>query len=166
MYRFLTLLCLSLMLTVSVASGQDIYKHVGENGKVTYSNTPPTKRVDGREDKKAKKVTVQESTRGIEPAGKTGIASAKRAEQEGKAREAAASEARNGADDAKRALDTAKKAQKDGEAPLDSEWQTIAGGSRVPNEAYQERQKKLADAVKEAQQRFDEAQGVAQRKAN
>jgi hypothetical protein len=64
---------------------------------------------------------------------------------------------------AENALSAAKLAQQSGVAPLPGEMVGNAGGGVRPSEAYFARQQQLADDVKQAQARVDEA--VAARNA-
>jgi hypothetical protein len=154
-----SVLIVALFFAASNSLAQTIYKHVDEKGRVTYSNEPPAKRIDGSDASKAKvkPVTITESTKGIEPAGKTGLASAKAADDRRSARGAEADKVRGTVDEAQRELDAAKKAQADGKDPLDSEWQQ-AGTARIPSEAFTQRQQKLAEAVKAAEAKLEASQ--------
>ncbi len=161
--RFLFIVISALVATHS-AVAQEIYKHVDEKGKVTYSNEPPRKKVSGTDDKRSTKVTVAQPTKGIEPAGKTGLQSAQAIDAKNAARENVATKSKNEVAAAQSALEAAQKAKKDGAEPLEDEWQQ-ARGARVPSEAFNKRQQQLDDAVKSAQKTLDDAQEGARRNA-
>jgi hypothetical protein len=159
---------LSLMLALlycASAMAQTVYKQVDKDGKVTYTDKAPDK------DQAATKVDIDKNRNVATPLGTRSPAAAKAvADRKLKAREN--TEARFAAEleKAEAKLSQAKEDLAKGKDPQEDDWSTVGvasgrGAGRMLNEAYQERVKRLEDAVKQAEGDVARAQANYRRNA-
>jgi hypothetical protein len=156
-------LLLGVSLAASVASSQTttLYKHVDKDGKVTYTDKPPPKNEEPRKDgTSTKKLGMDNERNVIKAPPKSSDAPDTRAADNKRKKETAAKEKEY--EEARKAYDAARAAFEAGKDPRDDEWRTVGvskgSPARVPNEAYEERIKKLEAAVTAAEQRLREAE--------
>jgi hypothetical protein len=139
---------LTFMLAAASATAQTVFKSTMPDGKVVYGEKPVAgaKKVD-----KIDPPPAQTGTTTITPQEKA------RAEQSSKpAFGAAAANPGRARDDAQKALQDAEAAREAGKEPLPGERQGLKGGGSRLNDAYQERQKSLDDAVEAARKRVND----------
>lgn len=143
------------------AQTSTLYKHVDKDGKVTYTDKPPAKDEAERKDGAAtKKLGMDNERNVIKSTPKSSDAPNTRAADNRKKNEAAAAEKTY--EEAKKAYEAARAAYESGKEPRDDEWRTVGvskgAPARVPNEAYEERIKRLEAAVAAAEKQLREAE--------
>ena len=143
---------LALVLAVTGAAAQTMYKSTMPDGRVVYSEKPApgAARVDTIAPPPA-----QTGVTGLTPEEK------QRAQQQAQQRAAAAASSapsQKGVEEARKQLQQAEAARDAGKEPLLTERSGIAGGGSRLNEAYFARQKALEEAVNAARKRLTEAQ--------
>lgn len=164
-----------LLVALAAVSGlhaQQLWKYVGKDGKVTYSDKPPKPGEKAEEVKNDPRVNILETPKATKDGatGKSGAPSqalkdvnsraAARADQRDKLREAV--------DSAREELESAKKALEEGRDPLPEEVQIVVGrnkdgaptgknaGIRKPE--YYKRIEGLEEAVKKAEAALETAE--------
>jgi len=136
----------ALAFTATCAHAQTLYRSTMPDGRVVLSDRP----IPG-----ARRVEeIAPRTGNVVPA----LPGAPQAAEDGAARAEELAEARRALVEAMRAREAAREAARKGEEPLPGERTGIAGGGSRLNEAYWERQRALARAVEEAEQRVREAE--------
>jgi len=143
-------------LAAAAPVGAQVYRSVGPDGRVLYSDRPPA---DARE----ARVIEAPPAPPAPPAG----ANARRAEenrqyqqllQRGREQSAATDRARAEMDAAQTSLEQARKRLTEGAEPAPGERLGTAGGASRLGDAYFERQAALERAVREAEERLTKAQ--------
>ncbi len=162
MRRMIALLALlGFAAAVAQAQTSTLYKHVDKDGKVTYSDKPPPKDEEARKDGTASKKLGMDNERNvIKSTPKSSDAPNSKAADNRKKNESIAKE--KAYEDARKAYDAARAAYESGKEPREDEWRTVGvskgSPARVPNEAYEERIKRLEAAVAAAEQQLREAE--------
>ena len=136
------------------AAAQTIYKSVMPDGKITYGNAP----VKGAATVESIQPTLPPPTEGGTAPNARETAEARTAERAPSTLDDKWKVVEQEIRDAQAALAAAKANAEAGVAPIAGEMVGNAGNPFVrPSEAYSARQKQLADRVREAQARVDEA---------
>jgi len=138
-------LCLSALLS-SHAAAQTLYKSVMPDGSVVYGDKPAPGAAKVEEPK------IDTSTKGLGGTTAREAEALKELETSRGKREAAGAKLQA----AEEALRRAEAARAAGKEPLPSERIGTAGGASRLNDAYEARQKKLNDAVQNAQRNVDQ----------
>jgi Domain of unknown function (DUF4124) len=152
------------LLYCASAMAQAIYKQVDKDGKVTYTDKAPDK------DQPATKVDIDKNRNVATPLGTRSPAAAKGvADANLKAREMSEARFARELEKAEARLSKAKEDLANGKDPQEDDWSTVGVASgragRMLNEAYQERVKRLEDAVKQAEGDVARAQANYRRNA-
>lgn len=136
-------------------SGQPVYKSIGPNGEVIYSSRPPetgvpVDRIELDPGPSAEAQAAAEA-RMREMAAQAERMAAARTSDQRKQQQRRVEEARDAVAEAQAALEEAKKRDDP------SDWQTLAGGGRVPSAAYQQRLEAAEQRLRKARQRLERA---------
>jgi Domain of unknown function (DUF4124) len=147
---------IALLLAMSfTVSAQTVYKQVDKEGKVTYTDKPPS------EEQAAQKVDIDTERNIAKPLGN----------RPGQAKESADSQLKRRADSdaafekevaqARAKLDLAKDELEKGREPQEDDWKTVGAQAgkpaRILNEAYFDKVKQLEEAVRQAEEELDKA---------
>jgi hypothetical protein len=149
--------CLPMIVLLALAAGgaaaQTIYKSVMPDGRISYGNAPVKGAV------KVEPITVEAVPSSDSPASanRDSASAASRVREDLRSEDAQWAKASQEIRSAQDALNAAKLAQQSGVEPLPGEMIGNAGGGVRPSEAYLARQKQLAEQVRQAQARVDEA---------
>jgi hypothetical protein len=138
------------LLAMSFAvSAQDIYKQVDKDGKVTYTDKPPSK------EEASQKVDINTERNVAKPLGSRPRQARELADSQLKHRADTEATLEKEIERARARLDLVKEELEKGKEPLDEEWMTggVQGRTfRRPNEAYYERVKRLEESVRMAEE--------------
>jgi hypothetical protein len=142
------------MLALSfAASAQTVYKHVDKDGKVTYTDTPPSN------DQAAQKVDIDTERNIAKPLGSKPLQAKQSADSQLKRRADAEATLEKEIERARARLDLAREELEKGKEPRDEEWMTGGVQSGRPfrhlNEAYFERVRRLEESVRQAEEELD-----------
>jgi len=149
-----TTLIVLLALAASGAAAQTIYKSVMPDGRIIYGNAP----AKGAANIEQIQLTLPPPVEGATSATPQAPPDANQSDRAPASRDAKWSTAEEEIRDAQAALSQAQANAKAGVAPIPGEMIGNANNSFVrPSEAYFARQQQLADKVKEAQARVDQA---------
>ena len=154
---------IALFLAMSfAATAQTIYKQVDKDGKVTYTDKPPSK------DQAAQKVDIDTERNVSNPLVSKPAQSRESADSQLKRR--ADTDAARGkeVEEARAKLDLAKEELERGKEPQEEDWKTVGSGAGKPaailNEAYFERVKQLEAAVRQAEEELNSARSNSSQK--
>ena len=148
---------IALLLAMSFAvSAQTIYKQVDKDGKVTYTDNPPSK------EQAAQKVDIDTERNVAKPLRSNPLQAKGSADNQLKRRADTEAALEKKIEQARAKLDLAKDELAKGKEPQEEDWMTVGAQSGTPfrhlNEAYFERVKQLEEAVRQAEQELDNAQ--------
>lgn len=143
-----------LLLAVSFAvSAQTVYKQVDKDGKVTYTDKPPSK------EQAAQKVDIDTERNVAKPLGSKPVQAKELTDRQLKRRFDTDAVLEEKVEQTRAKLDLAKEELEKGREPQDEDWMTVGVQSGKParhlNEAYFERVKRLEAAVRQAEEALD-----------
>lgn len=154
MRRYSPIVLLFLALSFAV-SAQTIYKQVDKDGKVTYTDKPPSK------EQAAQKVDIDTERNVAKPLGSRPIQAKESADSQLKRRADTDAALENEVEQARAKLDLAKEELAKGKEPQEEDWMAASARAgkpaRILNEAYFERVKRLEAAVRQAEEELDNA---------
>jgi hypothetical protein len=144
------------LLAVSFAvSAQTVYKQVDKDGKVTYTDKPPSK------EQAAQKVDIDTERNVAKPLGSKPVQAKESVDSQLKRRADTDAAREKEVEQARAKLDLANEELAKGKEPQDEDWMTVGVQSgksaRHLNEAYFERVKRLEAAVRQAEDELDNA---------
>ena len=147
---------IALLLAISIsfaASAQTVYKHVDKDGKVTYTDEPPSK------EQAAQKVDIDTKRNIAEPLGHRPAQAKESADKQLKRRADREATSEREIAQASAKLDSARDELARGKEPQEDDWMTVGAQAgkpaRILNEAYFDRIKQLEAAVKQAEEELD-----------
>jgi hypothetical protein len=145
---------IALLLAMSFAvSAQTIYKQVDKDGKVTYTDNPPSK------EQAAQKVDIDTERNVAKPLGSRPVQAKESVNSQLKRRAGTEATLEKKSEQARAKLDLAKEELAKGKEPQEEDWMTVGVQSGKParhlNEAYFERVKRLEEAVRQAEEELD-----------
>ena len=143
-----------LLLAVSFAvSAQTVYKQVDKDGKITYTDKPPSK------EQAAQKVDIDTERNVAKPLGSKPAQAKELADSQLKRRADIEAGREKEIEQARAKLELAKEALARGKEPQEEDWMTVGAQSGRPfrhlNEAYLERVKQLEEAIRQAEEELD-----------
>jgi hypothetical protein len=146
----------ALLLVVSFAvSAQTVYKQVDKDGKVTYTDKPPSK------EQAAQKVDIDTERNVAKPLGSKPVQAKESVDSQLKRRADTDAALEKKIQQARAKLELATEALARGREPQEEDWMTVGVQSGKParhlNEAYFERIKRLEEAVRQAEEELDNA---------
>lgn len=145
---------IALLLVMSFAvTAQTIYKQVDKDGKVTYTDKPPSK------EQAAQKVDIDTERNIAKPLGSRPVQAKESADKQLKRRADSDAAFEKDVAQARAKLDLAKEELTNGKEPQEEDWKTVGAQAgkpaRILNEAYFDRIKQLEAAVKQAEEELD-----------
>jgi len=156
LHRALPALMVVLLLAAGHAGAQTLYKYIGPNGKIVYSDTPPPPGV------KFEKLRPNTAPTGVDLRPRGGAAPA---DERGKEVDARLRERKQKQDEQaektaglQRIYDSARAALEAGRDPREGERSVNANGTSRLSEEYFRRIEQLEQNVEQSRQRLEEAQ--------
>jgi hypothetical protein len=156
LHRALPALMVVLLLAAGHAGAQTLYKYIGPNGKIVYSDTPPPPGV------KFEKLQPNTAPTGVDLRPRGGAAPA---DERGKEVDARLRERKQKQDEQaektaglQRIYDSARAALEAGRDPREGERSVNANGTSRLSEEYFRRIEQLEQNVEQSRQRLEEAQ--------
>jgi hypothetical protein len=148
---------IAILLAISfTVSAQTIYKQVDKDGKITYTDKPPSK------EQAAQKVDIDTERNIAKPLGSRPAQAIESADNQLKRRAHSDAALEKMIEQARAKLDLVKDELAKGKEPQEEDWMTVGAQSGRPfrhlNEAYFDRVKQLEEAVRQAEEELDNAQ--------